>query len=378
MTAARRPLTGIGAAVELVRDQEDPGRERVDLVFGADRVAIGEISSWPDGTWVRIQTDQRLRRPGLSEAWHEVAAVLSGDRGSVLNIVAWDGLVRQALRRHGFGGPLGGVLVRGGPFLFPAGPVGDGDGLERLVSWIAGLSDVDVRLARKGGLVTRLTRRAAKGVDGMQPLDIYPGAEPAGGRPLRLWVPLRGDLLVEEVASGVAELARLSRRFPGMIPPVSLDLSNCGLAGGHLAGQYGQGVISVNARYVLSDVPSDEVLRYQRPFIETVTLRLVLAHEVWHAVELVKNARQPRVMSELDQAMGAVMGVGSLARAFLQETEADVGALRRVEHELGPYAATLPGEATAELFAAAWASPDPPPLALAFLGLVDRYLPAAK
>ena len=385
----RRSHVGADVVVEVVPVPTQPGCEAVVVSAADARVAIGWLWSNGDGSWLRIETAGRIRGSAPRRAWSQVARLIEGNRPAVNNVVAWDGLVRQVLRRSGFGGPVAGVLVRGGPYSFPCDPAEDGselggdgpaaaptvDPAARLAEWVSGLSGLDVRAARRGGLATRLSRWAVWGMDGIQPFEVV-GV--SGGRnPLRLALPLRPDLLVEEAAVAVQDLARLAERFPGQIPPVSFDLSSRGMVRGRVGGQYGHGAISVNARYVLGDVGFEEHGTYPRPFVDGLTLSVVLAHEVWHAVEAVRKAKAPRVMSDLDRAMGEALGVPSLARAFLRQTEADLAALARLEQELGPYAATNPEEATAELFCAGWAGPRPPVLSQIFGALVDEYLPAA-
>ena len=107
----------------------------------------------------------------------------------------------------------------------------------------------------------------------------------------------------------------------------------------------------------------------------------VVAHEYWHNLDTTVLAT-PGVYVEINRALGAELGVETFEHA-LRGREATAPpawqqALRRIMHEVSPYATTNMREATAEMFKLWWCAPPrlpPAPLVARFGALLDRYYP---
>ena len=107
----------------------------------------------------------------------------------------------------------------------------------------------------------------------------------------------------------------------------------------------------------------------------------IIAHEVWHQIEGATEARSYAWGVELRRRLGEHLGVATLEHAILGRAPGAADAWRhaneRLAREASPYAATLPREATAELFMLWWLMPEEgrTPVVRAFGEAVGALLP---
>jgi hypothetical protein len=317
--------------------------------------------------------------------WLDQEAARLGAVGVEANTA--DPALRQILRDAGYGGHLRAPLCRA-----PAGPVrpelaagedradaghksaalarfvgelvpgavvsaGSTSGLSRASRWLAGLSTGQLRL-----LELRVSPRAAQAAS-----------------PLRLRVPDRADLLVEQVALAADVAAGVLGRFPWLkVLALAFDQGDFGFRTGRLGGYsrpQAQSDLHVNAAYVLGDLAATRGGYGANPGFHPPTDRSpvedVVAHELWHAVEHDFEVRRFRDSIELRRRLGQYFGVDTLERVFDPGHE---DARARLRFEVSGYATENRREATAELFTEWWHNPRPRPAAAAFGHLVDRFL----
>lgn len=171
---------------------------------------------------------------------------------------------------------------------------------------------------------------------------------------LRVAVPDRSDLVVEQVVAVLRTVDEIAARFPRLsvaLNRVSFDQAHSdtgdtrweGLAHGSL------GQISLRA---------DSFLERPAHDIDAVE---VAAHECWHQLEFDLEARHYRTSVEMRRRIGNHFGVETLEHASQGDRSNAPPerrqALARIWHEVTPYATKGPKETTAELFALWWTRP---------------------
>jgi hypothetical protein len=294
-----------------------------------------------------------------------------------LELVTPDPLVRDLARRHGFTGPLRGPLAPGSdPPPGPADAEGALDAIRQLVPAI------DVTMEATPGVARAWFRRTVSGVPNL--VNLYAAPEDQLP-PTRFAVPLRADLLVESIARCIDTTMAIRRRFgraAGSVRSISFDHADFELLHGRHAGSAdrNRGLIHMNASFASVEgltametarAARSEAGREARPprlFVPVpgpngVTAPCnvidgVTAHEVWHQMEGVVEARRYLDGLELRRRLGEALGVETLEQAVNggrpRSPESWNAAHERLVAEVSPYGATTPVEATAEMFMLWW------------------------
>jgi hypothetical protein len=317
--------------------------------------------------------------------WIDEQAARMGAAG--IEVTAADPALRQILRDVGYGGPLRAPLCKA-----PAGPVrpelaaGEdrGDAAHKsaaLARFVGDLVPGAVVTAGSGGGLSRAARwLAALSVGQLRLLELQVSPRtPQIRSPLRLRVPDRADLLVEQVALAVDVAAGVLARFPWLkVLALAFDQGDFGFRSGRLGGYarpQAQSDLHVNAAYVMGDLPGARGRYGANPGFHPPTERSpvedVVVHELWHAVEHDFEVRHFRESIELRRELGGYFGVDTLERVFDPGHEP---ARTRLGYEVSGYATENRREATAELFTEWWHNPRPRPAAAAFGRLIDNYL----
>jgi hypothetical protein len=304
-----------------------------------------------------------------------------------------DPLLRDTAARAGMTGPLRGLLARSVADLDPQGPRTeplDADELAAAVGRLVPDAAVVGRAVRnplRAGI-----RRALFGLPAMVDLLVDPRD---GGERIRVVVPQRPDVVVENVARCIDTLVGVRRRFGANAPPsltLSFDYSDMGLRTGVISGSAATqvGVIHMNADHCL--VEGIEMARRRAaehghgvsarmapPFsaVDATT-----AHEMWHQIEGNFEAARYRESIEFRRGIGECLGVETLEQAILganrNASPSWRAAHRRLVEEVSAYAATSPREATAEMFKLWWCSNgEVTPVVARFGALVDGLFPAS-
>ena len=321
----------------------------------------------------------------LLPGWLDQQAAAAGAAG--IEVSTTDPALRQILRDAGYGGQLRAPLCRA-----PAGPVRPelSAGEDRadaahksaaLARFVGDLVPAAVVSAGSSGGLSRASRWLAALSTGqlrLLELQVRPKTPPTRS-PLRLRVPDRADLLVEQVALAADVAAGVLARFPWLkVLALAFDQGDFGFRSGRLGGYarpQAQSDLHVNAAYVLGDLPDARGRYGTNPGFHPPTDRSpvedVVVHELWHAVEHDFEVRRFRESIEFRRQLGRYFGVDTLEQVFDPGHE-DVRA--RLGFEVSGYATENRREATAELFTEWWHNPRPRPAAVAFGALVDRYL----
>lgn len=283
-------------------------------------------------------------------------------------------LVRLAARQVGYGGPLRAPLTKGGP-AYPAGTAAQ---VEQL------LPATKVRERPHRTLFRSWVAHATRGMPGMTRLSI----EPLDGRPkLRVHLPQREDQIAEVIALAVDTALAVHARFGSAsdhVREISFDHSMHEMTAGEVAGAAPQnlGMIHLNASYSFAQGLEDLGRSRGEPSSVTLsapgsvpgpwtTIDGIVAHELWHKIEMAWEARRYAQTIEFRREIGRWFGQATLERVFN-----DGDACSELAAAVSPYAATNRMEATAEMFMLWWCGPPATgSIAERFGDLVETYFP---
>jgi hypothetical protein len=307
-------------------------------------------------------------------------------------------LLRHEARRMGFRGPLRaplaattGAIARSAMIVDTAGVQ---DRRDRMAWLVAALDDVGVASmpARPAGALGRLTRRLAGGVG--DTLEVV--VEGAPGRTFVVSAPDRADTMPEAVALAADTTSAVLRRFPGQAAGVKFVYFDRAIyemkAGGRTAGMTEGSAPSIhlNVMYVSAEASLEmtgerdkdrtEHSGRARPPPTFTALDHTVAHELWHRIEMVFEARDYRSSIDLRRQIGRSLGVETLEHAVkggsAKAPAPWQAAYRRLMDEVSPYATTGVREATAEMFKLWWCRSGPTsPVVTRFGELVDQFFP---
>lgn len=231
--------------------------------------------------------------------------------------------------------------------------------------------DVEARLAgtvsittRRPNALARMARNAMSGqLTGVQLVvdDHHPELTS-----FRLDLPDVDGLSPSVVTDAIATAVGVRRRFGRSIDALrtmSFDLHDAGMVTGHIAGlaALNLGTIHLNAALLTAQalpLPTDALV----------------AHELWHLVELAWEVRDYRRTIEFRRDLGVYFGVATIEHAIRGNADANA----RVRAEVSAYAATGSREVTAELFQQWWVTGASTPALAHFGALVDRYFPPPR
>jgi hypothetical protein len=216
----------------------------------------------------------------------------------------------------------------------------------------------------------------------------------APGRAFTVSVPDRTDIMPEPIALAAGITVGVLNRFPGQaagVSMVSFDQALHEMKTGTVAGMtQGQSqAIHLNISYVVVEAFLEAMRR--RDTLDLVSpsarapspytqVEATTAHELWHRIEMVFEARDYRSSIEFRRQLGLHLGVDTLEQAVKGGTTrapaAWQAAYRRLAHEVSDYATTNPREATAEMFKLWWCRSGPTSrLVTRFGELIDELLP---
>jgi hypothetical protein len=381
-------------ALQLHEEADDgSGTTRFTVVRGPLPVAV--LNATPRGPSLRVFAglDPLTFESGETEEVFARILDLARTGGfERLELGTPDPLLRDEAARAGMTGPLRTVLAASIAELHPNGPriePLDADELAAAVGRLVPDSTVVGRAVRNP--LRAGVRRALFGLPSMVDLLVDPRD---GGERIRVVVPQRPDVVVENVARCVDTLVGVRRRFGANAPPsltLSFDYSDMGLRTGVISGSAATqvGVIHMNADHCL--VEGIEMARRRAaehghgvsasvppPFsaVDATT-----AHEMWHQIEGNFEAARYRESIEFRRGIGECLGVETLEQAILganrNASPSWQAAHRRLVEEVSAYAATSPREATAEMFKLWWCSNgEVTPVVARFGVLVDGLFPA--
>ncbi|MGH9018522.1 MAG: hypothetical protein ACRDY1_12300, partial [Acidimicrobiales bacterium] len=245
----------------------------------------------------------------------------------------------------------------------------------------------------------RVDRRLSGGVGDTLEVTV----EWAPGRRFVISAPDRPDVLPEAMALAADTATAVLRRFPdhgGMLEYVYFDRAFYGFKEGHYAGMTEATAPSIhlNVDFAAAGAALDMMRRRDRePEQETEPQRRAgtpaaavaapftavdgtVAHEIWHKVESVFEARHYAASIEFRRALGRSLGVETLEHVVKGGEPGAPASWRRaherLSEEASPYATTTIHEATAELFKLWWCRDDAPaPLVRRFGDVLDEFLP---
>jgi hypothetical protein len=304
-------------------------------------------------------------------------------------------LLRHEARRLGFRGPLHAPLqARAADVAVPVTTDADdaGGGPDDRARWLAvALDDVGVMAtpARRARPLGRLAKRLAGGVG--NPLELV--CEWTPGRSFTISVPDRPDLMPEPIALAATTTANVFHRFSDFAAAVAVvrfDHGQYGLKEGHYAGVAAGSDPSI---YLAVDFVAAEdalaTLRSNERGEGTITpgapaaytpVEAVVAHELWHRIEFVFEARHYRSSLDFRRQLGEALGVDTLEHALKGGAASAPppwqAAHRRLIDEVSAYATTNVREATAEMFKLWWCRGETCSAIVARFGeLLDVYFP---
>jgi hypothetical protein len=304
-------------------------------------------------------------------------------------------LLRHEARRLGFRGPLHAPLrARVGDVGRPvAGPdPATGSGPDDRAQWLAaalGEFGVTATPARRARPLGRLAKRLKGGVG--DPLEVVCAWAP--DRTFSISVPDRPDLMPEPIALAATTTTNVFHRFSAFAAAVAVvrfDYGVYGLKEGHYAGVAAGSDPSI---YLAIDFVAAEgalatwqsrgrsegTITPEAP-ASCTPVEEVVAHELWHRIEFVFDARDYRSSLDFRRQLGLALGVETLEHALkggaTTAPPAWQTAHRRLVDEVSDYAATNVREATAEMFKLWWCRGETcSPIVVRFGELVDEFLP---
>jgi hypothetical protein len=250
---------------------------------------------------------------------------------------------------------------------------------------------------RPPGPIGRVSRRLTGGVGDTIRMKIGWGP----GRTFTLSVPDRPDLMPEGVARIADTAVSVARRFPiegGSIREIAVDRSEWGLSKGEHSGVAAlqEATIHLNTGHVLAysamELHRQRAAETKRAMDRRIAKRQVsgapqlpfvaadatTAHEMWHLIEAVFEAKRFKQSIEFRRQLGRHLGVETLEHAVKghEQNAPDnwKAACARLSDEVSPYATTSADEASAELFKAWWCrTGDLTPVVSRFGELLDEF-----
>lgn len=283
-----------------------------------------------------------------------------------------DPAVRHYLQRLGFTGPPGQVLTAGLDAA-PTPPVATPEALAHALNDLLGAEQVQ---PEPMGRLRRVTTRWEHGTGDSHRLTL--GLRGHGA--FRVLLPARPDLMLDELADATRTLLALFGRFPGVRPGVAFSFKYREMMTGHAHGLATAQEILLSPSLICADLVMRKVHDPDfHPPTGRPDLEVVIAHEVWHAVEFHLIGRNHQQAARFRAEIGNLLGIDTLEHAF-PGARADPTIAHRQAYDLlrsgvSTYAGASPMEATAELFTEYWLSPAPRPLASAFGEIVEQYVP---
>ena len=191
--------------------------------------------------------------------------------------------------------------------------------------------------------------------------------------PFVVELPEANDIVPGVVADAIATAVGIRRRFGRAIDSLrrmSFDLHDARMSSGHIAGtaQLNLGTVHLNAGYVTDSGIAQEQRRTGQP---PIPMDALVAHELWHLIELAWETRDYRTTIAFRRDVGAHFGVATIEHAVRGDEQANA----HLREEVSAYAATGSREATAEMFQQWWVAGELTPAIANFAAAVDRYLP---
>lgn len=360
--AALRPVSGSGGTGRRSRVTltTGSGTDHVADVIAVDagRVAIEVQPNF--GLQVSLTLARLARHLAKLASTHAVAVEVD------------DPALRHYLQRVGFTG-MPGRELEAGPEAVPAPAPTTTEALARSLNHLLGAQQVQ---PEPMGRLRRVTARWEHGNAESHRLRL--GLRGHGD--FRVLLPARADLMLDQLAEATRMLLALFGRFPGVRPGVAFSFKYREITSGRAHGVANTQEILLSPSLICADLAMRKVHDPDfHPPTGRSDLEMVIAHEVWHAVEFHLIGRSHQQAARFRAEIGQLLGVDTLEHAFPGARAEPTDAHRRAHHLLrtgvSAYAGAAPMEATAELFTEYWLSPTPRPLARAFGGIVERYVP---
>jgi len=304
--------------------------------------------------------------------------------------------LRDSARRIGFRGGLRVPLKANADDIGVPDTTGDPSRTpnrrDRLATLVAALETLGVAstAARPARALGKITKRLAGGVG--EPLEVV--VDWTTGRSFIISAPDRFDIMPEPIALAGDTACAVLRRFPHhavAVKYIYFDRAIHGLKTGRYGGMAEGSAPSIhmNAGYVAVE-PYLEFMRQKDrratklkpagPPTPYTTVDATVAHEIWHKIEMVFEARNYRSSIEFRRQLGHHLGVETLERAVKGGTDKAPAhwrtAHRRLADEVSPYATSSPREATAEMFKLWWCRrSSTTPIVTRFGELIDEFFP---
>lgn len=239
---------------------------------------------------------------------------------------------------------------------------------QALGSLLAGKATIDVR---RHGFLRRWARSARAGR--AAGVDLVVRDTNAALAPFTVALPDEPDLLAPPLAEAITAAIDIRTRFGAAIAglrTISFDQSDSGMVSGHMAGnaQLNLSTIHLNANYVTARGVDHEE---QRLGHAVVSMAVLVAHELWHLIELGWEVRDYRSTVAFRRELGTYFGVETIEHAIRSDGRAN----EQLRTEVSNYAAKSPKEATAEMFEQWWLGRRDSAAVTRFGELVERYLP---
>ncbi len=305
-------------------------------------------------------------------------------------------LVRDAARRVGFRGhlrvPLTARVADVGSAEMPDDLARVPTRRDRLAMLVAALEDLGVAstAVRPARALGKITKRLAGGVG--EPLEVV--IEWTPGRTFIISAPDRFDIMPESIALAGDTAAAVLNRFPRQaiaVEYIYFDRAIYGLKTGRFGGmtEGSAPAIHMNAGYASFEANLELMrqrdsrtpkVRSAGPPTPYTVVDATVAHELWHKIEMVYEARNYRSSIEFRRQLGLHLGVETLEHAIKGGTDKAPATWRlaysRLAGEVSSYATTSPREATAEMFKLWWCrGSSTTPVVARFGELMDEFLP---
>ena len=223
--------------------------------------------------------------------------------------------------------------------------------------------------ARRDGLLRRAVRGAISGQRAGTTLTVDDGVDELSTFAVEL--PDVDDLapgpIAEAITTAVSIRARFVKAMHGF-RRMSFDLSDSAMRTGHMAGNahLNLATIHLNASYIIE---SSIVELQARGAL--LPMRVLVAHELWHLIELAWEVRDYQTTIAFRRDLGAYFGAPTIEQVL----RGDDALLERLRREVSDYATKNPKEATAEMFEQWWTGRSDSPAVARFGELVERYFP---
>ncbi|HVM07560.1 MAG TPA: hypothetical protein VM345_03770 [Acidimicrobiales bacterium] len=185
-------------------------------------------------------------------------------------------------------------------------------------------------------------------------------------------LPDADDLLAAPIAEAITTTIAIRRRFGRAVEAlrrISFDVSDPRMVQGHVIGaaQLNLSTIHLIAPYATASGVAEAEARTGRPVL---AMSRLVAHELWHLIEIAWEVRDYRATVEFRRDLGRYFGVETIEHAVRGDDEVRA----RLAAEVSDYATTTSKETTAEMFEQWWNGEQSPAVAH-FGATVDRYFP---